>query len=61
MLQDQYYDKIKTLYKLSKLNWFVEQHAKHNAKQNSDDLERFESLQEALQYHIAEFKKALNS
>lgn len=61
MLQDQYYDKVKTLYKLSKLNWFIEQHAKHNAKNNSDDVARFTSLQDALQHHIAEFKKALNS
>ena len=37
MLKDCRYDKIKLIYKMSKLAWFIDKHARENAKKENND------------------------
>ncbi len=47
MLQDAIYDKVKLLHGLSCLSWFVEKHARDNAKKAGDS--ELSALLESLQ------------
>lgn len=59
MLKNSCYDTLKILYKLSKICWFIEKHAKQDAQGNAAELDRLQKLQDDIQKHISEFKKAI--
>ncbi len=55
MLNDTKYDKVKLLYKLSKICWFLEQHAIDNAEKEGDDkaVQRLKELKNDIEKHLA--------
>jgi hypothetical protein len=61
MLDNVTFDKVKLLYKLSDLAWFIERHAKSDAQQAGDSqcLEMLTELQKDLSNHLERFQKAL--
>lgn len=61
MLSHCTYDKVKIIYELSKMLWFIEKHAKQDAKNEQDSTcyDNFEKLAQDLEKHIAQFKKDL--
>lgn len=61
ILDNSSYDKIKLLYKLSELNWFIEKHALVDA-QNAGDVdcvETLKSIQRDFQKHIEKLQRAM--
>jgi hypothetical protein len=61
MLDNVTFDKIKLIYKLSDLAWFIERHAKLDAQQAGDSqcLEMLTELQKDLSNHLERFQKAM--
>jgi hypothetical protein len=59
MLKDNQYDKVKLLYKLSKLCWFLEKHAIENAQESEGEniADQLKELKDDLNKHIALLKK----
>jgi len=59
MLKDCRYDKIKLIYEMSKLAWFIEKHAKENAKKENDNAchAACQELLKDLERHIEVFKR----
>ena len=59
MLKSIAYDKIKLLHELSQIIWFIEKHAKNNAK-NCNDTAYFDMLElmaQDLEKHINQLKE----
>lgn len=54
MLKNCHYDQVKLLYKLSKTAWFIEQHAKANAKKenNTACIALLENLEKDLKKYV---------
>lgn len=61
MLDHCMYDKVKLLHELSSLLWFIQKHAKDDAKQsdNGQCQEAFEKLAQDLEKHIHELEKTI--
>ncbi|MEX0849636.1 MAG: hypothetical protein WD055_05375 [Candidatus Dependentiae bacterium] len=61
MLHDAQYDKVKLLYKLSKLCWFLEKHAIENAQssEGEDIADQLKELKDDLNRHIILLQKQL--
>lgn len=61
MLDNCFYDKTKLIYKLSKAAWFIDKHAKENAKKAKDKecVKALEKLQKELEKQIAMLKEML--
>lgn len=61
MLSHCTYDKVKVLYELSKMLWFIEKHAKQDAKNEKDAqcFDNFEKLAQDLEKHISQLKQDL--
>ena len=61
MLDHCMYDKVKLLHELSKIVWFIEKHAKQNAK-NANDMkchDTFEKLAQDLEKYINQLQAML--
>lgn len=61
MLDNVSFDKIKLIYKLSDLVWFIERHAKSDAQQAGDSqcLEMLTELQKDLSNHLERLQKSM--
>lgn len=61
MLDKVTYDKIKIIYELSKVCWFIEKHAKNDAKSTGDQelLASLTALQNDLEKHIEKIQNVM--
>lgn len=61
ILDNSTYNKIKLLYKLSELQWFIEKHALADAAAAGDQIcaESFLALQKDLQKHIEKLQQSV--
>lgn len=56
MLDDCTYDKIKVLYDLSEVLWFLKKHALQDANNDAESKAYFEKLAQDLEQHVSELK-----
>lgn len=61
MLDNTTYDKIKLIYKMSDLAWFIEKHALGDARSSGDQdcVDALVGIQRDLQKHIEKLQKAM--
>ena len=55
-LQNSTYDKIKLLYKLSCLSWFIKQHAMNDMQDHAEEIQFLKELSADIEKNIAKLK-----